>query len=270
MRTEPLTRGRLLEDGRRRALTELHDARPSAWSDEGRAFWGQRCDECGVTRPTHEIHGLACECERPRAREIQEFHLAEHREELVEEIIQRARIPRRFADCTFDTFERVQGVDDALDVTCEWADSFTLDTERGLLLAGNFGSGKTHLGVAALRTAVERVFVEARFVSAGDLVARVRSGPNGITWHPVEDAIEAELLLLDDLGQEVGTEFTRDVVCRVIFGRYDHARPTIMTSNLGPDGLKRVFGGAVLSRIYEMADTRTLFAKDYRTRERTA
>ena len=269
MRTEPLTRARLLEGGRHKALTELHEARPRAWSDEGRAFWGQRCDECGVTRPTHEIHGLACECERPRALEIQEAYLEEHREALVEEIIQRARIPRRFGHCTFDTFERVQGVDDAFDATREWAESFALDSERGILLAGNWGSGKTHLGVAALRTTVEETFVEARFVSAGELVSRVRSGER-LDWKPVEEAIEAELLLLDDLGQEVGTEFVRDIVARVIFGRYDHAQPTIMTSNLGPSGLKDTFGGAVLSRIYEMADTRTLFAKDYRTRERSA
>ena len=265
----PLTRHRLQEEARNKALTELHKERPNAWGDEGRAFWGQTCEECGQTRPDQEIHGLACQCERPRALEIQEAHLEAHREELVEEIIQRARIPRRFTGCTFDTFERVQGVDDALDATREWADSFTLDTERGILLAGNWGSGKTHLAVAALRTTVERTFVEARFVSAGELVSRVRSGER-LDWTPVEEAIEAELLLLDDLGQEVGTEFVRDIVARVLFGRYDHARPTIMTSNLGPDGLKRVFGGAVLSRIHQMADARTLFSKDFRTRERAS
>lgn len=267
----PMTRKRLLEEGRHRAIEELSRERPELWTDEGRAFWGHECESCGQERPHTEVWGLICDCERQKARGIQETHVEEHRARLIQEILHRARIPRRFARCTFDSFERRNGTEEALDAARAWAESFSLDTEGGLLLAGPWGSGKTHLASAALLMAVDRTLVEARFLSAGKLVSRVRSGPDGgITWRPVREAIESELLLLDDLGQEVGTEFTRDVVARVIFGRYDDARPTLMTSNLGPKGLTDLFGGGVTSRIMEMAATRTLFAKDYRTRERAS
>lgn len=250
---------------RSQAINVVRQDRPSSWD----SWWGEVCPECGKERPTQDVHGYVCDCDRERGQALEEEFASERREELVAAILERAHIPRRYAACTFDGFTRRKGTEEALKAARVWADGFDLEGECGLLLAGPYGSGKTHLLTAALRLAVERTLVEAQFVGAGDLVAQVRSGER-LDWKPVERAIGAELLLLDDLGQEVGTEFTRDVVARVLFGRYEAARPTLMTSNLGPQGLGDLFGGAVVSRIREMAQVATLFATDYRAREKSA
>lgn len=171
--------------------------------------------------------------------------------------------PSTWTEIRIDGFELRKGTEEAFTATKAWAEALTLDTDRGLSFFGEFGSGKTHLAIAALRLAIQRTLVAGKYVSAGDLVGQVRSG-QGINWTPVSDAIRAELFVLDDLGMEAGTDFTREVVARVLFGRYEAARPTIITSNHGPKGITRLFGGGITSRLHEMTDTIVLKASDYR------
>lgn len=255
--------------GAREARYAIEERRPTEWSDEGKAFYGHECPTCHEERPEspHRHTGYLCRCEREEAARLKADYAERVHPDVALAIRERWGVARRYAGCTFDTFTARAGTEEALVGAKAWAEAFTLDSQNGLLLAGPFGSGKTHLAVAALRVAIDASLVEGRYVSAGDLVGRVRGG-SGIYWTPVDDAIREELLVLDDLGQEVGTEFTRDVVARVIFGRYEAARPTIITSNHGPKGLTDIFGGAVVSRLHEMCDSLVLKASDYRTAAR--
>ncbi len=230
-------------------------------------LYGTTCERCGSERPTGAVRGGMCECERERERELIADFEREHLAEYAGKVLEEADLPRRYAGCSFDGFEVRQGTEEAYAAAQAWADGFTLETETGLFLAGPFGAGKTHLAVAALRRAVERTLVDGRYVSAGDLVAQVR-GSSGINWRPVEDAIRAELLVLDDLGMEAGTEFTRDVQARVLFARYEAARPTIVTSNHGPKAITQIYGGAITSRLREMTDSLVLTASDYRAQRK--
>ena len=259
---EILGRETLWREARDHAVRTLTEQRPE-WN--AKEFWGQDCPECGETRPTVNVYGFICDCEMSEGARIAQAQIAKRRPEAVAAILSRAGIPPRFAQASFDTFRRRPGTASALDAAQEYADEFSDETTTGLLLGGPWGSGKTHLAVAVLRRCVERTLVEGRFMSCGHLVARVRSG-EGVNWRPVDEAISAEFLVLDDLGQEVGTDFTRDVVARVIFGRYDASAPTLFTSNDSPAALGGLFGGGVLSRLKEMTEARTITADDYRGR----
>jgi len=231
---------------------------------------GGPCPTCGEHRPYgHVPRGPACECDRQREGELIAEYEREHVSEFVDRVLAEADIPRRYAECSFDGFKLRKGTEEAFTATKAWAEAFTLDTDCGLSFFGEFGSGKTHLAVAALRRAIKGSLVDGKYVSAGDLVGKVRGG-SGINWTPVEDAIRAELLVLDDLGMEAGTDFTRDVVARVLFGRYEAARPTIVTSNHGPAAITRLFGGGITSRLREMTDTIVLKATDYRAEKRAS
>jgi DNA replication protein DnaC len=252
----------LMEGARNHAIRAIEQDRAPEWE-----FWGVCCPTCSEERPAQNVYGAVCSCERKRRDELIAAFVAERLPKHVPGAIEKASIPRRYEGCTFDSFTKRNGTADALAATKAWADAFELDTERGLFLTGPFGSGKTHLAVAALRRAIQRTLVDGRYLSAGALVGAVRSGER-ISWAPVEDATRAELLVLDDLGQEAGTEFTRDIVARVLFGRYEAARPTIVTSNLGPKAVGNMFGGAVLSRLHEMAEPLAMTASDYRTQGR--
>jgi DNA replication protein DnaC len=256
-------RATLEQEARKSAIEVLQTRRPSRTPEGG--FWGVPCSECGEERPAYDVYGLICRCERDAAREMVAAFMEECRPGVAAKILERAQIPCRYSGCSFQGFEARQGTEAALAAAWEWAEGMTPDTRGGLFLAGGFGSGKTHLVTAALKVAVKRLLVDAHFISAGGLVAEVRSG-TPVVRTPVERAIGAELLILDDFGQEVGTDFARDVVARVIYGRYEAVRPTLITSNLGPQALGKAVGGAVVSRIQEMTEMVSLAATDYRQR----
>lgn len=82
------------------------------------------------------------------------------------------------------------------------------------------------------------------------------------------DIVNAPLLLIDDMGCEpdtvkhYGTETTpvADALCR----RYDRQLPTIITSNLDDDGIRRKYGERITDRFDEMFDRITYEDESYR------
>jgi DNA replication protein DnaC len=107
----------------------------------------------------------------------------------------------------------------------------------GLLLIGEPGTGKTHLAVAALRALLEKGH-EGVFFDYQNLLDKIRSGYDATSGASdraaYKEALDAPVLLLDDLGAHRVTEWVEDTVTSIITNRCNHRKTLIATSNL-PD-----------------------------------
>ena len=110
-----------------------------------------------------------------------------------------------------------------------------LQTRKGAFLYGNCGTGKTFL--AAL---IALEFINAgesvAFVKVPSLLADIRNtfsdGSKLTEAQVVAEAVDADLLVLDDFGMEKPTKFAGTTLCSIIDARYDReGSTTIITSN---------------------------------------
>ena len=160
---------------------------------------------------------------------------------------------------SFDNFslEYYEGRDRAImkmnvDRLRAFADSFSDETRDNFLLIGGTGLGKTHLASAVTRVVIEKGY-DAVYRPAGEFFAvfnRQRFG-DGYEGDGAEKAFfECDLLILDDLGTEVTTQYTVSWLYDVINRRLNEEKPTVISTNLTEDALRARYDDRITSRIF--------------------
>jgi DNA replication protein DnaC len=168
-------------------------------------------------------------------------------------ILKSANIPPAYEHATFGNFEArpPSNLASALSKVRNFATGFPTGEKPGLLLVGDTGSGKTHLAVAALKRILEKG-IEGQFFDYQNLLDKIRSGYNASSGssdrEAYRSAMEADVLLLDDLGSHRVTEWVEDTVTSIITYRCNHKKPLIATTNLEMDDNMPSGGGAPVSR----------------------
>lgn len=136
-----------------------------------------------------------------------------------------------------------------------------------LLIVGGVGTGKTHAAYGAIRAlAVSGAYCGWLFTTAADCYASLRPRPGVDSEQEFERYAKAGLLVLDDLGAAKNSEWTEEINYRLINHRYEHERPTLITSNVPPKQLSDALGARVASRLAEMTTQVVLKGPDRRRR----
>ena len=124
----------------------------------------------------------------------------------------------------------------------EWlAEYWDWEPSQNLILYGDVGTGKSSLAYACARSVIEDLnlgwAVKVEWVAVRQLLAQTKASFNG--GPPVERDFgeDCDLVILDDLGAERCTEWTRDYLATIIENRYDHGKATIVTTNYAPSKL---------------------------------
>jgi DNA replication protein DnaC len=180
------------------------------------------------------------------------------------DIFERLRIPQRYRTCTLANFNSASSA--ALRSAWEKAASFVtgyphtgVSAGLGLLFSGpKSGIGKTHLAVAVLRELAETKKVRGQFWDFHELMREIRSSYNPevrMTESEVLDPIiNAEILVLDDLGAWKMTDWMNDTLFYILNQRYVHQRPSIITTNFEDrnlDAIRKADRAEVEARDYD-------------------
>jgi DNA replication protein DnaC len=224
-------------------------------------------------------------------------------EERAEKVMERARITRRYEHCDFESFST--DLADGKTWTAQHEESlkrakmltqaFVRDypaTEKGLLLMGPSGVGKTHLAVASLKELIRRGHA-GLFCDYRELLKEIQASYNPASESTEMGILEpirtVELLVLDDLGASKPSAWVLDIIGLVLNARYNEKRMTILTTNyfdetetpapaprlpggqriiVKEDTLSDRIGARMRSRLFEMCRTIEVYAPDFRREAR--
>jgi DNA replication protein DnaC len=189
-------------------------------------------------------------------------------------LLKNARIPRRYAHCELSNFE-IHG-DTQLEAhrkSVRLVEQFPV-VDKGLLFYGDAGVGKTHLAVALMKEAIVRKGARAVFYEVRELLKLVRDTYRDSTevseLEVLKPVLEAELLVLDDLGAEKKSEWVDETLGLVVNTRYSERRVTVLTTNLRdlentePGSFAYHLGLRTRSRLKEMCEWVFIYAVDAR------
>ncbi len=140
---------------------------------------------------------------------------------------------------------------------------------------GSVGTGKTHLAVAALQQIMREETLPAvrgRFADFTSLVLEIQMtfDGSGSSRAILEPLVEAELLVLDELGAGKTTAWVMDLLYYLVNTRYLEGRTTIFTTNFSDfpknheESLSDRVSQRIRSRLYEMCRPVELRGQDYR------
>ena len=170
--------------------------------------------------------------------------------------IKTALIPERFKDRTLDSYiAKTSDQKTALAFAKEYAENFdqVMKTGRSAIFVGKVGTGKTHLAVGIALSIMEQQR-SPLFTTVQRLVRRVKD-----SWRTKEETesevIEAfaspDLLILDEIGVQFGSEFEKQILFDVLNERYEKLKPSILLSNIPREQLGEYLGERVTDRLRE-------------------
>jgi DNA replication protein DnaC len=135
-----------------------------------------------------------------------------------------------------------------------WVADYRGGARKSLVIMGTVGTGKTWLAAAIARDLMVNTDhpVPVTFITVADMIDLLRTARPGMDVDMAQFA-NAPVLVLDDLGSEYQTEWSRAQMYRLSHARYHDGLPTIVTTNLKGQEIhdtyeartvQRLFGGA--------------------------
>jgi len=181
------------------------------------------------------------------------------RSEIISAEIEASGIGKLIRTQSFDNFNLSYYPDDVskrisfnMSVLRSFAENFNRDSDDSFLLIGPTGLGKTHLSTSVARIVIERgysvTYKTAQSVMTVFEKQRFGDGFNGDGTE--RELYDADLLIIDDLGTEVTTQYTVAWLYELINTRMNEEKSTIINTNLTKDELRSRYADRITSRLF--------------------
>ncbi len=216
----------------------------------------RHCALHGEYQALHTPVGMSdcpkCNAQRQRQALLQQEALASARV-----LLRRAAIPERFVDRRIETFHapnpRAQAAQAAVRT---YADDFAgaRRTGRGMILCGGVGTGKTHLAIGAVHqiTSAGYTALYAVLLDTFRLIKDTYRKDSAVTETvAMARLIAPDLLVLDEIGVQHGTDTERMLMFSLLNARYNQMKPTMLISNLAREPLEAYLGERAFDRMRE-------------------
>ncbi|QRO00980.1 ATP-binding protein [Archangium violaceum] len=261
---------------------------------------GEVCGECGgrtyvIERRGDRAHARVCTCSarcelcegRGYAYEVREESFSakvgpKRYEVLVPCVCQRRAkrlehfnevgLPGVMAHASFEGYRAFNEAQDrARNLAMHFAHHYDkAGVNKGFILSGPVGTGKTHLLAATLKHLVLEVGLEARYVEISLLYATIRRGfqegkSGGEIIGPLS---EVEVLAIDEMGKGRGSQFEMETLDELIARRYNAARTTLFATNYSLEPERRGTRAAAPSGYRSTEDTKSAAREMELLRER--
>lgn len=157
-----------------------------------------------------------------------------------ESLIQSFHIPRDVREATFDTIYLNDERREVLTKAIEKAGKIARGEDfRGMYIYGKFGIGKSYI-LGCIANELKEKSISSMMIYVPEILRDLKAGFNDGTTDERYNAIRsAEVLILDDLGAEDVTAWSRDeVITSILNYRMVEQLPTFISSNFAINDLK--------------------------------
>jgi DNA replication protein DnaC len=125
---------------------------------------------------------------------------------------------------------------------------------ENLFLCGTIGTGKTHL-CSAIANYVLQAGRRVVYLKIGTILDLIREYKfnfeknETIKPHQLKDLYQVDLLIIDDLGTEVSTDFVREQLFYLFDERISYCLPWVISTNLMPNEIGTIYEDRLSDRI---------------------
>jgi len=173
-------------------------------------------------------------------------------------------IPDEYIHCSFDGYKPQNDKQSyALETARGWVNRYP-EVRKGLLFFGGYGTGKTHLA-ASITNILASKAVNIVFTPVPDFLRALKTEMDTGERTAMDEAKNAQVLVLDDIGIERSTPWAGDVITELLSYRYNGGLITIGTTNVQPGAdLADAVTERIASRLAQMCLMVPVTGQDWR------